>query len=245
MFAAVTLIAVAILFLTFLHFAAAGARPWYFLPPMALAAACFDFGIPLVCLPRLLRATVLGLLMGTALAGVLFASTDLRGHFTDVDKLAKQIEKTSSPGDFVIVTPWFCGLTFDRYFHGTAQWQTLPPLADHTTHRYDLVLQQMQDTNSLALILEKISTTLRAGHRVWIVGLADFSRIEKAEPTILPPPPLKGHGWSDTPYTESWSARTAYFISQHSEHFETSSTSGNQPNFQENLRLFVASGWRD
>ena len=37
----------------------------------------------------------------------------------------------AGPKDFVIVAQWFCGLTFDRYYQGTAPWSTLPPLTDH------------------------------------------------------------------------------------------------------------------
>jgi hypothetical protein len=245
LFASVTLVTVVILFIGFLWFAAAGARPWYFIPPLALAAACFDFGISLSCLPRLVRAAVFGFLIGTALIALPSANSDLRGHFTNVDRLAARVAASSSTQDFIVVTPWFCGISFDRYFSGRTNWNTLPPLTDHSIHRYDLVLDAMKDTNSLALMLEKISATLRSGHRVWVVGLMNMPPAGAMEPPLLPPPPLKDYGWSDTPYTGSWAARTGFFLSRHSGHFEELQVDNADANFQENLHLFMAQGWRE
>ncbi len=245
LFAGVTLAAVVVLFLAFLRFAAAGARPWYFIPPLALAGVCFDLGIPLTRLPRLVRVAVLALLLGTALVAGTFAWTDLRGHFTNADQMALRVGAKSSPEDFIIVTPWFCGITFDRYFKSATPWQTLPPLADHATHRYDLVLKQMQDTNCLEPVLEKISATLRAGHRVWVVGLMDMPASDAKAPPVLPPPPLKNYGWSDTPYVSSWAAHTAYFLARQSTNFSALPDDGDGAAlFQENLHLFLAEGWR-
>lgn len=244
LFAGVTLVAVAVLFIGFLRFAAAGARPWYFIPPLALAAACFDFGISFAGLPRLVRVAVFGFLFGTALVAAPEAHSDLRGHFTNVNRLAARLAASSSPQDFIVVTPWFCGISFERYFPGRAKWETLPPLADHSLHRYDLVLDAMKDTNSLAPVFEKISATLRSGHCVWVVGLLNLPPTNAMEPPVLPPPPLKGYGWSDTPYTGSWAARTGFFLSRHSEIFEELQTGDAGVNFQENLHLFMAKGWR-
>lgn len=245
-FAGVTLLAVVVLFLAFLKFAAAGARSWYFLPPLALTAACFDFGIPLMQLPRLARVSVFAIVMGTALISMTFAQSDLHAHFTNADQLAAEVKQSSSPKDFVVVTPWFCGITFDRYFHSETPWTTLPPLTDHATHRYDLVLKQMLDTNTLAPVLEKISATLRAGQRVWVVGLMELPAPNSSEPPELPPPPLPDYGWSDTPYMGSWRDRTAFFLARHSQKFEAVNLSDDGiPKLQENLRLFRAEGWRD
>ena len=244
--AGVTLVAVVVIFIGFLWFAAVAPPPWYFLPPLALGAACFDFGISPLTLPRLPRVAVFGFVIGIAAISALAANNELRRPFTNVDKLASSVAADASPQDFVVVTPWYCGISFDRYFKSATPWQTLPPLADHTLHRYDLVLAQMQDTNSLAPVLEKISATLRGGHCVWVI--ADRLKIPTAsafEPPVPSPPPLKNSGWSDGPYSTSWAARTGFFLSRHSEHFEELQTSHATVSFQENLHLFMAQGWRD
>jgi len=244
--AGVTLAAVVIVFIGFLRFAAVAPPPWYFLPPLALVAVCFDFGISPLTLPRLPCVAVFGFVIGIAILSVPAANNALRRPFTNVDKLAARVAAGASPQDFVVVTPWYCGITFNRYFKSTTPWQTLPPLADHTLHRYDLVLSQMQDTNSLAPLLDKISATLRGGHRVWVI--ADRMKIPAAnafEPPVLPPPPLKNSGWSDAPYSASWAARTGFFLARHGENFEELQTSNAAVSFQENLHLFMAQGWRE
>jgi len=245
LFAGATLVAVVVLFIAFLWFAAAGVRPWYFIPPLALAAACFDFGIPFSAMPRLVRVAVFGFLIGTALVAAPDAHTELRGHFTNVNRLAARVAASSSPQDFIVVTPWFCGICFDRYFPGRTNWDTLPPLADHSFHRYDLVLDAMKDTNSLAPVFEKMSAALRSGHRVWVVGLLDLPAANAMEPPVLPPPPLKDYGWSDTPYTGSWAARTGFFLARHGEVVQELQTGDPGVIFQENLHLFMAKGWRE
>jgi hypothetical protein len=238
---------VAVLFVGFSWFAAVAARPWYFLPPLALAAVCFDFGISLPELPRLVRAAVFGFLLGTALVAVPAAYSDLRGHLTNVDRLAARVGAGASPQDFVVVTPWFCGISFHRYFPADIPWTTLPPLADHSAHRYDLVRAQMQDTNSLAPVLEKISATLRAGHRVWVVEeQMNIPPANAPAPPVLPPPPLPDYGWSDTPYTASWASRTGFFLAQHAVRFgDLPGANDGAVCFHEHLYLLVAEGWKN
>jgi hypothetical protein len=245
-FAGITVLAVVISFLTFLWFAAVMARPWYFLPPLALLAVCFDLGIASNHLPRLLRATAFGLLAGLALVAGFNAHSDLRARFTNIDRLAARVATAAQPQDYIVVTPWFCGITFDRYFHGATPWATLPPLPDHSIHRYDLILEAMKDTNSLAPVLEKISATLHAGHRVWVVGLLEMPADPNEIPPVLPPPPLPDYGWSDTPYMGSWATRVTYLLLHHGGRFGSlpDETTG-QSYLQENLHLFMAEGWRE
>jgi hypothetical protein len=74
----------------------------------------------------------------------------------------------------------------------------------------------------------------------------DFPEPGAAEPPVLPPPPLKDYGWSDTPYMGSWRDRTAFFLARHGGRFENLRIPDDgAPNLQENLRLFVAEGWRE
>jgi hypothetical protein len=245
-FAGITVLAVVICFLTFLWFAAVTARPWYFLPPLALLAVCFDLGIAVDGLPRLLRTATFGLLAGLALVAGFNGHADLRTRFTNVDRLAARVAAEAQPEDFIVVTPWFCGITFNHYFHGATPWSTLPPLPDHTIHRYDLVLEAMKDTNSLTPVLEKISVTLKSGHRVWVVGLLEMPADPNVMPPVLPPPPLPVHGWSDTPYMGSWAARVTYLLQHHGARFGSMPDENvGQLYLQENLHLFMAQGWRE
>jgi hypothetical protein len=87
-----------------------------------------------------------------------------------VDLVAKRLMKEASPQDYVVVTPWYLGISFDRYYQGAAAWDTLPPVADHSTHRFDLAQTATQNSRASQPVLERIASTLQAGHRVWIVG---------------------------------------------------------------------------
>jgi hypothetical protein len=171
-FAGTTLLAALVGYFIFLYFAALITSPWYFLPLMALGASCFDLGIPLTTLPRLFRAVVWGSLIATIGVAVPFAARDLNCRFTNVDLVVKSLMKEISPQDYVVVTPWYLGISFNRYYKGAAVWDTLPPVADHSTYRFDLVpTTATEKTRASRSVLDRIASTLQTGHRVWIVGL--------------------------------------------------------------------------
>lgn len=246
LFAGATLLAALIGFTGFLWFAALPTQPWYFLPLAALTAVCLDFGLPLPSLNRSSRTAFLVLAAAVMLLAVPFAQLNLNRRFTNVDLLARRLAAEASPQDFVVVTPWYCGLSFARYFQSATPWQTLPPLADHSTHRYDLFRKEMKTPDALRPVLDKMSTALQSGHRVWIVGNMDIPGPGARRPADLPPPPLKGFGWSDFPYTLNWTDQAAWFLKNHSRQFERvgADTSANvNPN--EDLQLFMAQGWKD
>lgn len=248
LFAATTLLTGCAGFWGFLWLAGLTTQPWYFVPLLALVAACFDAGLP--SLSRLRRVVFLGLVVGTALIAAPVAHHDLSlSRFTNVDRLSRRLTAEASPDDFVLVTPWYCGISFERYFKSPTPWTTLPPLADHSTHRYDLVRSQMQDTNAIQPVLDQVAATLRSGRRVWVVseaGLMDIPEPGTPSPYHLPPPPLPNWGWSGVPYTLQWVSQTAHFLGNHSRQFErVKDPEPGKQRLTENLDLFVASGWRD
>ncbi|MGA9453214.1 MAG: hypothetical protein WBW41_17935 [Verrucomicrobiia bacterium] len=245
LFAAATLLAALVGFTGFLWYAALPTQPWYFLPLVALLAVCFDFGVPVVSLPGLLRAALFGLVAATALIAAPFAQRDLNWHFTNVDRLARQVAGEAAPQDFIIVTPWFCGLTFERYFKSSTPWQTLPPLADHSRHRYDLFQEKMKTPHALQPVFEKVAATLQSGHRVWVVGHMQIPKPGTPLPGDLPPPPLEYSGWSDLPYSVRWAAQAASFLENHSVQFVRVDQETNaNVNHYEDLQLFEVSGWK-
>src|SRR5262249_50160946 len=142
------------LFAVFLWWAALRTQPWYFLPPMALAAACFELGTP-----PLQRYFYTGLLVFVAVTALLALPYTWRGvnwRFTNVDLVARRLAADASSGDFVLVTPWNRGISFERYFHGKASWETVPPLEDHSVHRYDLLQKQTQTGQVMRPVFERI-----------------------------------------------------------------------------------------
>jgi hypothetical protein len=240
-FAAVTIIAALIGFGAFLWYAGLATQPWYFLPLMALVAACFDAGLP--PLHRYLGMALLVFAAGTALFAFPLARVSALSRFTNVDLLARKIMTEAAPEDYVVVTPWFCGISFDHYFHGPASWSTLPPLEDHRFHRFDLISAKLQRKDAIQPVLDRIAATLQAGHRVWLVGWIEILPPGTPPPPDLPPPPLKGWGWSQTPYTENWDAKLESYLGAHSRAFEmveVPASSDVNPN--EDLKLARAEG---
>jgi hypothetical protein len=244
LFAAVTLLAGFSGFMGFLWFSALPTQPWYFLPLIALVAACFELGLPPA--RRQFQAAFLGCVIATALIAIPFARRDLNYRFTNVNLLAPWLATEAAPDDLIIVTPWSYGISFERYFKGSTPWTTLPPLADHSAHRFDLVKVQMEDTNAIRPVLDRAAATLLAGHRVWVVGWMSPPASNSPPPVPLPLPPLKFTGWLDSPYSMAWAAQTAWFLNNHSLQFERVDHQPNlELNFCEAMQLFEAGGWKD
>jgi len=169
-------------YFVFLHLAALITSPWYFLPLLAVSAACFDLGISLSALPGRLRPVAWGILIGTA---VPFGVRDLNCRFSNMDLVVNRLSQEISPQDYVVVTPWYLGISFHHYYHGAAAWDSLPPVADHSTYRFDLVPASAPDlARASQPVLGRIADTLRAGHRVWVVGWMSIPTLHHAAATV-------------------------------------------------------------
>jgi hypothetical protein len=207
---------------------------------LALTAAAFELGLPLASRP--LRAAIFGLAAATIVLAIPTARGNLNWRFTNVDLVAQRLTKEAAPNDFIIVNPWYCGITFDRYYKGPASWNTLPPLKDHSTHRYDLVLEKMKTEGAIQPVLDQMATTLQSGHRVWIVGAMDIPKAGAPIPTDLPPAPADYSG-PELRYTQNWTSQVARFLSDHGRQFTPVFFATNQNVAPENLKLNMAEGW--
>jgi len=246
LFAATTLLLSVGGFLLFLRLTGMPGQPWYFLPLMALTAMCFDMIVP--ALPGLVRCVLLGGLLATTIISIPVCRRDLNYRFTNIDDWSHSLAKTAAREDFIIVTPWFYGITFDHYFHGTTNWSTLPPLPDHATHRYDLVRGELQKSGVMRPVLDQAGIALQSGHRVWLLAPAGVLRIPAPgtpPPPDLPPAPLPDTGWSDEPYSVAWTFQAMQFLSDHSRSFVLVSNPGTSQHTAENMELFLAQGWHE
>jgi len=230
-------------FAIFLWWAALRTQPWYFLPPMALMAACLEVRMPVRRL-YFYGVIVFGAL--TALLALPFAWRGVHWRFTNVDLIAKQLTAQAAPEDYILVTPWNRGISFARYFNANTPWDTIPPLEDHSTHRYDLLQRQTQTAGVMTPIVERMAATLQVGHRVWVVGEIEPPAIHAAVPADLEPPPLEHTGWSAGPYVRQWTSQAAQFLRNHSREFEEVPISNpGTVNANETLELWVAEKWEN
>ena len=145
--------------------------PWYYLTLMVLIASCLD---PLLGLlsrrkQQLTVSAALAVLAGLAVEPVLVV---VRSQQTNIDLIAQKISNEASPHDMVFVFPWQAGISFQRYYRGTAEWQTVPPMTFHRWHRYDLFKDVMSNPGSLERFLADVEQRLARGGRVWVVAPA-------------------------------------------------------------------------
>jgi hypothetical protein len=158
-------------YLLFLHHAAMITSPWYFVPLTAVLAICFDLGLPPAALPRLLRPAAVAIIVGTAGVSAVFGVRDLNCRFSNMDLVAEHLKRAISAQDYVLVTPWYLGVPFQRYYQAAAPWGTIPPMPDYSCARYDLLPASEEAMARAAQpVMDHMSRTLREGHNVWVVG---------------------------------------------------------------------------
>jgi hypothetical protein len=243
-FAGVALVAGFACYGIFFKLAGLTVQPWYCIPVLGFMAVCCD-----VILPRMHQVLRTGVLAAAIVSTVLAFPGSLakaRQPRTNGVSVIEKLSANAGPGDLVVVHPWYFGLTFARYYNGNLAWKTLPPLDDYRFHRYDLLKPKMQMTNAIQPVLEQVEATLRAGHRIWIVGDNTIPKSPTTPPADLPPAPYGPGGWFDALYTLAWGEKFGYLLATHATNSVTIIDPVTNPLPPwENLGLTVVSGWAD
>jgi len=195
-------------------------HPWHYVPLMTFSAVCLD--AVLFTVSGWARPAAMILAALTISATFLFELSAVKCRMTNVDLVAAELSSEVAPSDFVIVHPWYCGVTFERYYKGTASWTTLPPLEDYTLQRWDLFQAKMETKDPIAPVVQRIVSTLQSGNRVWFVGN-----------------PSAEQSWFNA------GVKVSQLLSAHSQHSAVVvDPSTNCVNPFENLPVFVATGWK-
>ncbi len=216
--------------------------PWYYLPLMCACAGALDLIV------AALHTTWLriGRLVLAATALLIFPLADWHSVIqrdTNIDVVAKELEKNASAADLIIVNPWYFGVSFNWYYHGFARWMTVPDISDHRVHRYDLIKAKMLEQEPMSDVQEAIRQTLQSEHKVWVVGGARPA-ISGVDLTLRPAPDPQ-FGWSSQAYISSWSIQLGDFLSTHAIDGQVFSPLANGVDATENVPVLVARGWRD
>jgi hypothetical protein len=151
-------------------------HPWHCVPLIAVLALALDelYGTLPAIVPRVAADAVV--VAWIALIAIPIAWKHLQVRQTDVDIIASMLSERVARDDFVVVNPYYCGLTFQRYYRGAASWTTVPPIRELGVHRFDLLKQEMKSADPLRPVYAAIEKTLRSGNCVWWVGNFDAPR---------------------------------------------------------------------
>lgn len=184
-------------------------RIWYLLPVLALIASALD-GLLVAGGTAPLRAARIA--AAVLLTAALYATAleTARTRMTNVDRVARAIEQRAGPRDLVVVNQWYMGVSFHRYYRGEARWMTVPPIADHRMHRFDLLKEKMQSADPLREVREAMRQTLSRGGRVWVVGHLRMPPDRKLQQP--PPAPYGEWGWRNGPYSNAWTQQLSLFL---------------------------------
>lgn len=217
---------------------------WYYLAWMGIVAVAIDALLSRIGQRESVRVSRLAGIV--VLAAIMTAGIWQRAHvgMTNLDIVAARLNREAGDGDVILLHPWFCGPSFDRYYKGNAAWLTLPPLADRRLQRLDLFKEQMQLDAPVQPVLEKMETTLREGRVVWLVGYYPFSTPPRPAPA-LPRPGEGPAGWNEAPYMTAYGMQVAYFLQAHALHTKAMQLDLTQSvNPFENFPVMAVSGWR-
>jgi hypothetical protein len=190
----------------------------------------------------------LRLLLALLVAALSFFPTWRQAHLrlTNIDLIANVLNLRADKQDYIVVAPWNNGISFSRYYHGAAPWATVPPLEFHQFHRYDMVknFMVMSDQNEpIRGVEEKIANTLKAGHRVWVVGVK-FLPMNGEQVPDLPPAPDPKYGWLNEVYSGSWAVKIVRYVQATALHTdEVSIDARGRVNSFEDLPLRKGEGW--
>jgi hypothetical protein len=194
-------------------------QPWYCVELFCLCAIALD-GIlganwPALRPWGLLRIGFLAVMM-TWSAKAAWAEAHTRR--SNVDLVAAVLNQDASAGDLIVVQGAWEGITFNRYYHGSAAWMTIPPIDSHLVHRNDLVLEKMNQPDAMAPVLRAITSTLQRSNVVWLVGDIPIARPNPLPPPLPPLPPGLPTGWWLGGYLGNWISQVEAHLLRHAQH---------------------------
>lgn len=254
LFAAVALIVGVVGYAAFLRMLHYYTQPWYYITLVAFAACALDVvfgGWPIAAihrtLPLLLRVDRLAAALALLCLMGLPDWKEMPVRHTNVDLLATRLRPLAAEGDVILVLRWECAIPLARYYHGSAEIISLPPIDDHRFHRYDLVLRQMMTTDPLHPVFARLEEALRSGHRVFLAGTLHVPTADHPLPDLPPAYRDAGGGWHGGAYDNLWQLQAGQLLSAHATrggHIEVPIPGKARVQGFENLELWVVEGWR-
>lgn len=214
-------------------------QTWYYLPMMGLLVVLIDVGVD-----RTVRESPRGRWVRLA---VVVAAVAILGHdaaraarmrMTNVDRLAEALRTHAGPDDLIVLTPWYAGVSFHRYYRGTAPWVTVPDFSERRYQMFGELKRKMAQADPNRALFDRIARTLESGHKIWLTEDLPYLG-EGEQPETLPPAPGAPMGWFEGAYEWTWLRQTAYIIQSRAEGFKPVTVKLEGPaNPFENLPLY-------
>jgi hypothetical protein len=219
-------------------------QPWYYLALLALIAVCAD-GLIASFRSDFLRVLVCIAVVGFCLTTARLVWFDAGLRKTAMDSDARELQRLSKKGDLILVSPWYYGVGFERYFHGPADYVTVPPISFLSYHKYDLLIPSMQNTRAMDSTITRAANVLKSGHVVFLFGEFLYPSNDFIYPTIDGPAPQNSFGWNDGQYYDLWQRQVVYVLARHSGQTVPVATDSAGVSYYERPWLFAMRGWID
>ena len=222
-------------------------QPWYYLTLMGLSILSADVilgKLAVAPIARIARIAAAVIIAGFTLPSAIALA---RTRMTNVDKVALAIEHLAGPNDQVVLDPWYLGVSFDRYYRGTAPWVMLPSVGFSRFHRYDRIMPFMLEADQMDAVhaaLEKARTCLKNGGTLYLVSESRFGSAKQVP--LRRAAMLPDEGWKSPAYQRQWSGLLRYELRQHARTVATLEL-GDQSRVSryESLNVTTVKGWRE
>ncbi len=216
-------------------------QSWYYLPLIAIGAIAVDTILQQVKYNSYIKYAILLCIIFMTWPIVMEKSQTRK---TNIDLVAKQLAEQADKKDFVLILPWYHGVTFQHYYDGNASYATVPDIKELNVHRYDLIKEKMAQEKPIQPLIQSIARTLYSGHKLWIVG-PFYTTKNKKQPTDLPPAPLEKYGWAYGMYLMNWQEQIMFILQYKcTKAQQLPAPTDATINPFENTPLFVLEGWR-
>ncbi len=220
-------------------------QPWYYVAFVAFAATCIEMVLAGLWTNEWSLRLRAALALAIVAIGVFPAWQALHLRQTNVDVVAAQLQTQASPDDLILINSFIYGISFRRYYHGPANYETIPPMEDLRAQRVDLLKRQMMSPAPMASVLQRMEETLRNGHTIWLIGSLNFVPPGE-EPSVIPPGYDGPKGWVGGNFYAAWSEQAGFLVQNHALHFERVRVPLAQSvSRYENLPLSAVRGWRE
>jgi hypothetical protein len=190
--------------------------PRYFLPASMFGAFALQ-SLLKGCKPRVVATAAAAALLlsawpepATLLSRPWSPWGELTMRRSNVDQVAAALSLRASPRDLVIVSPWFLGASFQRYYRGDAAWISSPELEHTPMMRYDLVKRAMLNRYGESGTGPVITEVLQRGGRLWFVSQRRWSDFSRTQPPALPAPAPAPGGEDYVRFRSYWEREIEY-----------------------------------